>query len=123
MIAITNREFDDAVKAALDEIPGEFRPHLENVMIEVRDRPDARFMTDFDVPADILGMYDGVPLEDKLAGGGRAIPDRIYIFRDNLCAMCDSIGELIDEIRITVLHEVGHHFGMDEDQLDELGYG
>ena len=123
MISISHREFDDAVTAALKKIPPQFKPHLENVMIEVRGRPDRKFMADYDVPDDILGMYDGVPLADKLLDGPRALPDRIYIFRDNLCDMCESYDELIDEIRITVLHEIGHHFGMDEDRLDELGYG
>ncbi|MFN0135736.1 MAG: metallopeptidase family protein [Phycisphaerae bacterium] len=50
------------------------------------------------------------------------MPDRIFIFRDNLCAMCESYAELVEEIRITVLHEIGHHFGMDEDDLDDVGY-
>jgi predicted Zn-dependent protease with MMP-like domain len=123
MISISEREFDQAVTEALAAIPDEFRKHLENVVVEVRPRPDAKFMQDFDVPGDLLGLYDGVPLEDKLAGGLRALPDRIYIFRDNLCDMCETLDELIDEIYITVLHEVGHHFGMDEGRLDELGYG
>lgn len=123
MISISNRDFDAAVQTALDEIPAEFKPYLENVLIEVRGRPDAAFIARYDVTDDILGMYDGVPLEDKMLAAGRELPDRIFIFRDNLCEMCDSIDELIDEIRITVLHEVGHHFGLDEQRLDELGYG
>ncbi|MBK9126448.1 MAG: metallopeptidase family protein [Phycisphaerales bacterium] len=123
MIRITPAEFDQAVQAALDEIPDEFREYLENVVVEVRGKPDAKFCREHDVPDDILGLYVGVPLEDK--GPDLAptpLPDRIYIFRDTLCEMCESRDELIDEIRITVLHEIGHHFGMDEDRLADLGY-
>ncbi len=123
MISVSEADFDRAVQAALDEIPDEFREYLENVLIEIRPRPDATLCREHDVPDDLLGLYVGVPLEEK--GPDLApspLPDRILIFRDNLCAMCESVDELIDEIRVTVLHEVGHHFGLDEDQLEELGY-
>ncbi|GMU81071.1 MAG: metallopeptidase family protein [Phycisphaerales bacterium] len=124
MIRMSDTEFDRAVEAALAEIPDEFRVHLENVMVEVRPRPDRALMREYEVPDDILGLYVGTPLGERLAEGlGPMLPDRVLIFRDNLCEMCESREELIDEIRITVLHEIGHHFGMDEDQLDELGYG
>ncbi len=123
MITISHRDFDLAVEQALDEIPDEFRPHLENVVIEVQARPTPAFMREHDVPDDILGIYVGIPLEDKGAElAPSPLPDRIIIFRDNLCEMCASLDELIDEIRVTVLHEIGHHFGMDEDQLEDLGY-
>lgn len=123
MISISNAEFDRAVEEALASIPEEFQPYLENVVIEVRARPDARLMREHDVPDDLLGLYVGVPLEDKGAAGvHQAMPDRILIFRDNLREMCATRAELIEEIRITVLHEIGHHFGLDEDRLEELGY-
>lgn len=123
MIHLSNAEFDRAVEAALDEIPDEFRPYLDNVVIEVCRRPDAALMRAHDVPDDILGLYVGVPLEDKGPEQmGLPLPDRVLIFRDNLCEMCESVDELIDEIRITVLHEIGHHFGLDEDRLEALGY-
>ncbi len=123
MIAISHANFDRAVEEALDSIPDEFRPYLENVIVEVRGRPDAKLMREYDVPDDILGLYVGVPLDEK--GPDLAplpMPDRVLIFRDNLCEMCDSRAELVDEIRITVLHEIGHHFGLDEDRLADLGY-
>jgi predicted Zn-dependent protease with MMP-like domain len=123
MIRVTKNDFDRAVEQALAGIPHDFRPHLENVLIEIQGRPDAAFMRENDVPDDILGIYVGVPLEEK--GPERApspLPDRIVIFRDTLCEMCETRDELIDEIRITVLHEIGHHFGLDEDRLAELGY-
>ena len=123
MIPVTDAEFDRAVQAALDGVPDEFRAHLDNVMIEVRDRPDAALLSEHEETDDLLGLYVGVPLEEK--GPERAatpLPDRILIFRDNLCEMCETWEELVLEIRITVLHEIGHHFGLDEDRLAELGY-
>jgi predicted Zn-dependent protease with MMP-like domain len=123
MIHPSNAEFDRAVEQALKAVPNEFRPGLENVMIEVRRRPDIALMREYDVPNDILGLYVGIPLEDKAAElAALPMPDRILIFRDNLCQMCDTWDELVDEIRITVLHEIGHHFGLDERRLEELGY-
>lgn len=123
MIRVSPADFDRAVQQALDEVPADFQPYLENVLIEVHARPTERLMREEDVPEDLLGLYLGVPLEEK--GPDLAptpIPDRILIFSDNLCDMCDTWNELVEEIRITVLHELGHHFGLDEDRLDELGY-
>jgi len=123
MIAMSEREFDQAVQDALAEIPDEFRPYLENVVIEVQRVPSAKLLADEDVPEDILGLYVGVPLEEQGSEYSGHLPDRVLIFRDTLCDMCETREELIDEIRVTVLHEIGHHFGLDEDRLEELGYG
>ena len=123
MIHPSNADFDRAVEQALGAVPDEFRRQLENVVVEVRRRPDKALMREYDVPNDILGLYVGVPLEEKgLELAFAPLPDRILIFRDNLCEMCESWEELVDEIRITVLHEIGHHFGLDEQRLEELGY-
>lgn len=123
MITISPAEFDRVVEEALDEIPEEFEPYLDNVIIEVRDRPDASILRDREISGTLLGLYVGTPLEEK---GPEMIntvfPDRIYIFRENLCRVCRTRNDLIDQIRVTVLHEIGHHFGMDEDQLEDLGY-
>lgn len=123
MIRISEVEFERAVQVALDSIPEEFEAYMENVIIEVMAAPTPVIMRDHDVPDDVLGLYVGVPLDERGDGGfGSTMPDRIFIFRDNLCAMCKTYDELIEEIRITVLHEIGHHFGMDEDDLDDVGY-
>ncbi|MBU0616949.1 MAG: metallopeptidase family protein [Planctomycetes bacterium] len=123
MIHVSDADFDRAVQAALDSLPDDFRPYLENVLIEVQPRPDAALLEEYQETDDLLGIYVGVPLEEK--GPERAptpLPDRILIFRENLCAMCESWEELVDEIRVTVLHEIGHLFGLDEDRLADLGY-
>jgi predicted Zn-dependent protease with MMP-like domain len=123
MISVSIADFDRAVEQALSDVPPEFQPYLENVVVEVRGRPDRKLMHEYEVPDDVLGFYIGVPLEEKGADLAPVpLPDRILIFRDNLCEMCESWDELVDEIRITVLHEIGHHFGLDEDRLEELGY-
>jgi predicted Zn-dependent protease with MMP-like domain len=123
MIHVSDAEFDWAVHEALDAVPAEFRPYLDNVMVEVRSRPDGALLEEYEETDDLLGLYVGVPLEDKGPGHTASpMPDRILIFRDNLCATCETREELVDEIRVTVLHEIGHHFGMDEDRLAELGY-
>ncbi len=123
MIHVSDAEFDRAVQEALDTIPADFRPYLENVMVEVRARPDAALLEEYEETDDLLGLYVGVPLEEKGPGHtAPPLPDRILIFRDNLCEMCGTREELIDEIRVTVLHEIGHHFGLDEDRLAQLGY-
>lgn len=122
MIQINAADFDQAVAEALNSIPAHLQPYLENVLIEVRRRPDARLADEQDIPPDTLGLYMGCPLTEKSVADQSVGPDRILIFRDALTAMCASRDELVDEIRITVLHEVGHHFGLDEERLEELGY-
>lgn len=122
MITMSQAEFDRAVEQALSEVPDEFQPYLDNVLIEVQDRPSAALLREFDVPDDLLGLYVGLPLEERGPDRDHLLPDRILIFRRNLCEMCRSRRELIEEIRVTVLHEIGHHFGLDEDRLEELGY-
>jgi len=123
MIHLSDADFDRAVEDALHAIPAELRRYLDNVRIEIQPLPDADVLAEYDETDDLLGLYVGVPLEEKgPERAGSLLPDRVLIFRDNLCAACDSREELIDEIRITVLHEIGHHFGLDEDRLAELGY-
>jgi len=124
MIRVSDEEFDRAVEEALARLPEEFEPYLENVLIEVRPRPDAGLRKQHHLPRDVLGVYIGQPLEEQ---GPEALytrlPDRILIFREAVCRASRTRDELIEQIRITVLHEIGHHFGLDEDRLEELGYG
>jgi predicted Zn-dependent protease with MMP-like domain len=105
--------FDDAVRHALDSLPAEFARALENVAVVVRDE-------DPDDP-DLYGVYEGVPLPER-SGGPPAEPDTITIFRRPLVESFDDPDELEREIRITVLHELAHYFGLDESRLGELGY-
>ncbi|HQR28491.1 MAG TPA: metallopeptidase family protein, partial [Nocardioides sp.] len=78
-----------------------------------------------DAPADdpdLLGLYEGVALTEREANYSAALPDRILVFRAPLLDMCESVAELEEEVRITVVHEIAHHFGIDDDRLHDLGY-
>jgi predicted Zn-dependent protease with MMP-like domain len=112
-----NRErFEALVDQALDGIPDEIAAVVENLVVLVEDRPPAG------EPDDLLGLYDGVALTERLANHGGELPDRVFVFREPLLDLCESEEELVEEVEITVVHEIAHHFGIDDDQLHELGY-
>lgn len=118
-------DFDAVVDAALAEIPDAFRPYLENVIIEVQRRPSAEMARSVGLrdPRMLFGLYVGRPLTRRSVQESGVMPDRVLIFQDNLERACRTPEQLKVEIRKTVLHEVGHHFGLDEDDLKRLGYG
>ena len=107
-------EFEKHVRAALDELPPELARGLENVAVVVEDENPK--------DPDLFGLYHGVPLPERGTSYGGHLPDRISIYRLPLEDSFPDPEELRDEIRITVLHELAHYFGIDEDRLDELGY-
>ena len=108
-------EFDALVDRALDEIPDELARLVRNVVVLVEDEPPT------DDPG-LLGLYEGVALTERWGEPMMELPDRILVFRGPLLDMCDSVEELEEEVRITVVHEVAHHFGIDDDRLHDLGY-
>ena len=114
MVAVERERFERLVADAIDKIPDELAQQMDNVAIVVEDvawEPG------------LLGLYDGIPLVDRDAGyAGMVMPDRITIFRQPICEICDSEAEVVDQVRVTVIHEVAHHFGIDDDRLDELGW-
>jgi predicted Zn-dependent protease with MMP-like domain len=107
--------FEALVERALDEIPDEIAALVCNLVVLVEDEPP---------PDDsgLLGSYDGVSLTERGAGH-TGLPDRITVFRRPLLEMCAGEDELVREVRITVVHEIAHHFGIDDARLHELGYG
>jgi predicted Zn-dependent protease with MMP-like domain len=107
--------FEALVNEALDGIPDELAVLVRNVVVLVEPEPPA------DDP-DLLGLYDGVALTDRYGDMLPELPDRIFIYRGPLLDMCDTEEELVEEVRITVVHEVAHHFGIDDARLHELGY-
>ena len=107
--------FDALVDQALDGIPDELATLVRNVVVLVEDEPPE------DEP-DLLGLYDGIALTERWGDPMMQLPDRIFIFRGPLLDMCASEAELVEEVRITVVHEVAHHFGIDDDRLHDLGY-
>jgi len=108
-------EFEGLVAVALDGIPAELSSLMDNVVVLVEDEPPA------DDP-DLLGLYDGIPLTQRDSTYTFAPPDRIFVYRGPLTRMCDSAEQLVEEVRITLVHEVAHHFGIDDDHLHDLGY-
>ena len=113
MIAVSEDRFEQLVVEALDEIPEGLARRMDNVAVVIADRG---------ADPDLLGLYDGIPLTERDDYGGLAIPDRITIYREPIVAMCATEEEVVEQVRITVVHEVGHHFGIDDDRLEELGW-
>ena len=114
-VEITREEFESLVDEALDAVPDELASLVSNVVVLVEDEPPA------DDP-DLLGYYDGLALTERPANHAGELPDRILLFRNPLMEMCESHEELVEEIGITVVHEIAHHFGIDDRRLHDLGY-
>ena len=109
------QQFEELVADALDEVPAELMALLDNVVVLVEDRnPDE---------PDLLGLYEGYALTERGADYGGALPDRIMIYREAICDVCEDEDEVVEEVLITVVHELGHHFGIDDARLHELGWG
>lgn len=114
-VRMSPQRFDELVGDALDLIPGELAAAIDNVVILVADRnPDE---------PELLGLYEGVALTERDSWYAGALPDTITIYRDALLDICHTDAEVVDEVAITVIHEIAHHFGIDDDRLHELGWG
>ena len=109
--------FDGLVDRALDGIPDELARLVQNVVVLVEDEPPEGESDD------LLGLYDGVALTERDSTLSVQLPDRISVFRGPLLDLCDTEEQLVEEVRITVVHEIAHHFGIDDRRLHELGYG
>ena len=114
---MTREEFELAVGDALDAVPAELLDLMDNVVFLCEDEPPAG-------DEDLLGVYDGVPLteRDSFWAAG-SLPDRITIFRGPTLRMCATREEVLREVSVTVVHEIAHHFGIDDHRLHELGWG
>ncbi|MCV7191779.1 metallopeptidase family protein [Mycolicibacterium brumae] len=114
-VRMTARRFEELVGDALDLIPPKLAGAIDNVVVLVADRnPDE---------PDLLGLYEGVALTERDTHYAGSLPDTITIYRGALLRMCDSEEEVVEEVVITVIHEIAHHFGIDDDRLHELGWG
>lgn len=114
-VQVSPERFEELVDAALAEIPERMLEQIENCVVLVEDEPEPEL-------GDLLGYYDGIPLSERTTQYAGALPDRILIYSGPLCRMCEDEEDLAEEIRITVWHEVAHYFGIDDDELDDLGY-
>ncbi len=114
-------DFEELVERALDELPPELAGLLENVAIVVEDWPERQTLLAYGQDT-LYGLYEGVPLTERGSSYYGVMPDRITIFRGPL-ERDFRRDELEEQVRITVVHEIAHHFGFDEDRLEELGWG
>lgn len=115
-VDVTPEEFEAAVVDALDLVPDALLDLMDNVVVLVEDEPPPE-------DPDLLGVYDGIPLTERAESWGGHLPDRITIFRGPLLRMCQDRDEVVEEVAVTVVHEIAHHFGIEEDRLHELGWG
>jgi predicted Zn-dependent protease with MMP-like domain len=114
---MTREEFESAVADGLDLVPPELTALMDNVVVLVEEEPPP------DEPDDLLGLYEGVPLTERDSGWGSVeLPDRITIFRGPALRSCRDRDEIVREVGVTVVHEIAHHFGIDDDRLHELGW-
>jgi len=113
VIDIEPGRFEEMVVTALDSLPAELGRLMSNVAVTVEHDPG---------PPGLLGLYEGIPLTSRTTQYAGVLPDRITIYRQAICAICRTEDEVAGEVRRTVVHEVGHHFGIDDDRLAELGW-
>jgi predicted Zn-dependent protease with MMP-like domain len=114
-IGLDPDRFDELVADALDSVPEQLLGALDNVVVLVAAEPPA------DEP-DLLGLYEGYALTDRGWDYSMALPDRITIFRGPILRLCQTPAEVVHEVRVTVVHELAHHFGIDDARLHELGW-
>ncbi|MGS0560438.1 metallopeptidase family protein [Microbacterium aurugineum] len=107
--------FEELVIDELDRLPDDMVEGLENIVFVVEDRPE-------DGSLDLLGLYDGLALTERTQYGMGELPDRIVVYRDPHLAQCDAEDELRDEIHTTLVHEIAHFYGIDDEQLHEMGW-
>lgn len=121
---LTPEEFENAVAEAIESIPAPFRQHLDSVNVDVEDAPSRETARQLKVPRDqLLGVYFGTPLTERHVEDPRMVGDRVVIYQQNIERMCRTRADLVRQIAVTVLHEIGHHFGMTEEDLRQRGYG
>lgn len=114
MIEVSEDDFERLCDEALDSIPDELLALVDNCILVIEDR-------NADEP-ELLGLYDGIPLTERDGSYAGVLPDRIFVYRLATLDICETIDDVVDEVHITVVHEIAHHFGIDDDRLHELGY-
>lgn len=120
-LALSRSAFEDVVSDALDRLPDEFAELMSNIAVQVEERPDRETLRELDLdPLDetLYGLYTGVPLDERGGWYGNVLPDVILLYRQPLLDDCRDRDELIHEIQLTLLHEIGHHFGLSDEEMD-----
>ena len=115
MIEVSEDRFAELVEDAFAAVPAELAALLDNVVLFIEDDAPPHDPT-------LLGLYDGIPLTERDSTYAGVVPDRIFVYRNPTLAICDTEEHVIEEVGITVVHEIAHHFGIEDDRLHELGY-
>ena len=122
---MNDKELREEAARVLDELPEEFRRQLHNIEIVVQKRPSKHQLAEMGLESDeevIYGLYEGVPLPDRSTFDPPILPDKITLFSEPLLSDFPDPDELREQIRLTVIHEIGHYFGLDDDEIEKLGY-
>ncbi len=119
---MTRRQFDRLVAEAVQSIPERFRDEMQNLSIVVEDEPADELLADMGIepPDTLFGLYQGTPLPERTWGYGNTLPDRIVLFQGPIEDCCDSDAEVVVAIGETLIHEVGHYFGLSEEEIQEI---
>jgi predicted Zn-dependent protease with MMP-like domain len=115
VVEVSRRRFEELVSDALDEVPEQLTRLMDNVVVLVEDR-------DPEEPS-LLGLYEGVALTERGHDYGGMLPDRITLYRAAILDICATEDDVVEEVAVTVVHEIAHHFGIDDARLHELGWG
>lgn len=120
---LSDEAFEAVVDDAMASIPDGFHRYLRDIVVDVEDMPDEETCEELRVdPRSLLGLYQGTPLTERSVEAPYRMPERIILYRQNLERMCRTPRQMVEQIRRTVLHEVGHHFGLSEQHLRDLGF-
>jgi predicted Zn-dependent protease with MMP-like domain len=124
-VELTRKEFEHLVDRALGKLPRRFRQRLQNIAVVVEDWADEATLEEMEIepPDTLYGLYRGTDLPRRDSSYGGVLPDVITIYQGPIQEDCDSVGEMEDLVRDTVIHEVGHYFGLDDERLEELERG
>ena len=114
-VRMSPQRFDELVSDALDLIPPDLAAAMDNVVVLVEGRNPGE--------PDLLGLYEGIALTERDSRYGGSLPDTITIYRDALLNVCETEADVVEEVAVTVIHEIAHHFGIDDGRLHELGWG
>ncbi|MFB3883756.1 MAG: metallopeptidase family protein [Thermodesulfobacteriota bacterium] len=119
---LTRKEFEDAVVYALRKLPKSIKKKMENMDVVVEDRASRHLLSEMDLRSstELLGLYQGIPLDRRGFYYGNVLPDKITLFQIPIESICRTKEEIREKIREVVIHEVGHYFGLDDDRLSEL---
>jgi predicted Zn-dependent protease with MMP-like domain len=119
---VDRKEFEQLVAEALASIPRQFRKAMQNIAIVVEDEPSAELLADMEIepPDTLLGLYQGTPLTERTSGYGNVLPDRVLIFQGPHERAADDEDDLIVAIGETLIHEIGHYFGLSEEEIEAI---